>query len=352
MWTWVSVVCSKLWHALIHMRKRMTFCPSATPDDVSDLSRWMENLPSEIRKKPLLSLMIPGSHDSGSYGLKTSFGFAPDQGELERAWWFKYFPRLTLRISKRWTKTQAADVTQQLLHGVRYLDLRGAPKFYQMDMSMEKSPSRTTKLFFVHALYGPSLSKIASHVRDFLDTHRGELVILHFQHFHAVSRVMESQFLEELVRLFGHMICPFSPANARSSLDHLISKGYQVILFFPSNSLVTSDKVWPSDYIPNPWANTTDIKCLQTFLDENLSQRKTDRFFVAQGVLTPDHAYIRDHFVSSLRKSLAEPCNKFMSSWVDMQAPGATGPNIVMADFVDWNYYELPRQIVLKNFNV
>jgi hypothetical protein len=340
----------KLWLSLIRIRTRILFCPSFTPNDEVMLSRWMENLPQEVRKKPLLSLMIPGSHDSGSYGLKTSLGFAPDQGDLERAWWFRYFPRLTMKISKRWTKTQAADVTQQLVHGIRYFDLRGAPKIYQNQSNKDKF--NATKLFFVHALYGPSLSKIVSKVSSFLDAHRKEFVILHFQHFHAVNEVIASRFLDELIRIFGHKMCPFSPKNAQSSLDDLLSKGHQVIVFFPSDSKIKSDKLWPPEYLPNPWANTTDIKSLAQFLDESMTKRSPDRFYVTQGVLTPDHPYIRDHFLSSLRKSLAEPCNKFLLDWIKNKEPGATGPNIVMSDFVDWNDYELPRQIIMKNFNV
>lgn len=246
--------------------------------------------------------------------------------------------------------TQSADVTQQLLHGVRYFDLRGAPKIYQTEINGKKL--NPTKLFFVHALYGPSLTKIAARVRDFLQTHRKELVILHFQHFHAVNHVIEEQFLTELIQLFGSKLCPFTPQNARASLDHLIRKGHQVILFFPTDSQVKSDKLWPSEYIPNPWANTTDVKSLKQFLEDQIASRCPDRLFVTQGVLTPDHSYIRSHFLSSLRKSLAEPCNLFISSWISGLMAGADGPNIMMTDYVDWNDYEIPRKIVLKNFDV
>lgn len=261
---------------------------------------------------------------------------------------YRYFPRVTLSIARRWTKTQSADITQQLLHGVRYFDLRGAPKIYQ-EASDHKFSS--TKLFFVHALYGPSLTKIASRVNEFLDTHDQELVILHFQHFHAVNEVIEKRFLEELLQVFGSKLCPFNPETANSSVEELMKKGHQVILFFPSNSKITSDKVWPSAFLPNPWADTTDIKALQQFLDAQIASRCQDRLFVTQGVLTPDHSYIRSHFLSSLRKSLAEPCNKFISSWAIGFKATSSGPNIIMTDYVDWNDYELPRKIVLKNFD-
>lgn len=240
-------------------------------------------------------------------------------------------------------------MTQQLLHGVRYFDLRGAPKIYQEAKDAKFS---ATKLFFVHALYGPSLLKIASRVKDFLDTHHKELVILHFQHFHAVNAAIESRFLEELVQVFGSKICPFNPRTVNSSVDKLMKKGHQVILFFPSNSMITSDKVWPCEYLPNPWADTTDVKSLQQFLDTQIASRCPDRLFVTQGVLTPDDSYIRTHFLSSLRKSLAEPCNKFISNWATGFMASSSGPNIIMTDYVDWNNYELPRKIVLKNFEL
>lgn len=82
-----------------------------------DLENWMAKLPVCIRDKvPLINLAIPGSHDSGSYGISSKSRIAPDAENIIR----KLFP-LVPCVIRRWSKTQQYSIEDQLKNGIRYL---------------------------------------------------------------------------------------------------------------------------------------------------------------------------------------------------------------------------------------
>jgi len=345
-------------------------------DDTDDrhsrirLDQWMTHLPKHVRDKPICSLMIPGSHDAGGYGLTTRHGLAPDMNDIQNSWWFKYFPRIALRITKKWTRTQDVSISEQIRHGVRYFDLRGAPlvvgggprgpkKAFTSDISLgNEAFASNIDLYFVHGLYGPRIYDMLKSISKFLEDNPGEVVILHFQHFHSVTEEMLRHLMKQITSLFGSKICPSNEfcnesckTSCKMSLNDLTAKGYQVIIFFPVElKSFKSPYIWPPELLPNPWADTTSVPLLETFLDCEQSERLTDRFFVSQCVLTPNNKYIRQHFYGSLKSTLAYRCNQFLLKWLDTRSPGVTGPNIVMCDFIDWQRYSIPRKVVRLNY--
>ena len=358
----------KMWSFLgfvsVEVKKMLKIKASSKHDSESipsiDLHRWMTQLPTDIKDRPLASLTIPGSHDSGGYSLTTRYGLAPDNKAIRDVWWFKYFPRVALMITKRWCQTQAVSIIDQLHHGIRYFDLRGGPlviegarQTYTNDISLGcEAYASTLDLYFVHGIYGPRLYDMLKSISQFLTENPGEVVILHFQHFHAVNEQMINHLMNHLISLFGTKICPHKESSQSPSLKNLISKGYQVIVFFPieMKESYKHPLIWPAELLPNPWANTTSLVYLQSFLQYEQSQRDPDRFFVTQGVLTPDNEYIKHHLPFTLKTSLAAKCNNFLMSWLDTTFPGMTGPNIVMCDFVEFKDYSLPRKIVQLNY--
>jgi hypothetical protein len=323
------------------------------------LDKWMAQLPKDIKDQPLSSLAIPGSHDCGSYALTTRYGMAPDKNDIQNSWWFKYFPAVALGITKRWCKTQEVNIHQQLKHGVRYFDMRGAPlvigkKIYTRDLPLgSEAFASTLDLYFVHGLYGPRIYDMLKSISHFLEKNPGEVVIIHFQHFHSVNKHMLKHLMDQIMSLFGSKVCPYKKSDQCPSLNQLMCQGHQVIVFFPTEieSSFKHAALWPSSLLPNPWANTTSIPVLQSFLQKEQNQRNPDRFFVTQGVLTPDNNYIKRNLPRSLKTSLANQCNKFLVSWLETRRSGVKGPNIVMSDFVEFKNYSIPRKIVLMNYS-
>lgn len=324
------------------------------------LNNWMSLLPQHLKTLPLSHLCIPGSHDAGSYDLKVWSKIRwdtirnPKHGK--HSTWHKLIPYVTRPLIKRWGKTQQVSLYTQLDHGIRYFDIRVAQKTTRGDF------------FFVHGLYGPRVSVLAEDVNTFLNRHPGEVVIFHVQHIFQMSAHRQRTFFNQLKCIFGNKICPVietivtEPVPSTSaeetscvkislpSLNYLISKKYQVLIFFPNETPIQSNLLWPSELISNPWPNTICTVELIAFLDAHNSCRPPDRLHVTQGVLTPNFSMPRLKVVSTLKKQLAIPCNRSLCDWIKTQSFGCNGPNIVMTDFVDHNHYSIPRLVVSLNY--
>lgn len=81
----------------------------------NDLENWMGKLPDELRNNvPVINLAIPGSHDSGSYGINKKSKLAPDAEEIVQ----KIFPFVPC-VVRRWSKTQKYTILDQLKNGIR-----------------------------------------------------------------------------------------------------------------------------------------------------------------------------------------------------------------------------------------
>src|SRR5947209_11083662 len=90
--------------------------PAVAPD------RWMEQAAAYIGKKPYNRIAIPGTHDSGTYGLISTYdrpandAFAPDA----ESWVVK--AGTFAGIAEIWAKAQDNNIYQQLVDGIRAID--------------------------------------------------------------------------------------------------------------------------------------------------------------------------------------------------------------------------------------
>lgn len=186
-----------------------------------DQSRWM-SIP-RIQSKTLSQLKIPGTHNSGSYGLtrklsqimykniKFLWGLSADSAPTNGQWSFNtdrlyvgrilfdYIIDTTLRISISQNRT----IRQQLDDGIRFFDLR---IYYDTDGSF----------YIQHALRGPEVNDVLSQIRHFLDVHStsGELIFLSISHTN-----------------FGD-----DPQNLPSRLATIIQNNLKPYLYMPANS--------------------------------------------------------------------------------------------------------------------
>lgn len=252
-------------------------------------------------------------------------------------------------------------MTDQLNAGVRYFDLRAAPRPEKKPLQKsQQSGDQVKDLFFVHGLYGPRILELCHEVNEFLKAHPGEVVVVHVQHFLVTSCEQQKQLLNQIQDIFGSKLIPFRPEDRTPSLESMAKNKFQVILFYPSKCPLYQsspkdcpDIIWPADLLPNPWANTTSEDFLRSFLTVNVSKRSSDRFYVTQGVLTPSDRFIKRNLLSSLKNKLVIKCNESLIEWMDQELEwktGPKGPNIVMTDFIDWNENLIPRIVVNMNY--
>nr|ACO15762.1 Phosphatidylinositol-specific phospholipase C X domain-containing protein 3 [Caligus clemensi] len=277
-----------------------------------DRSNWMGDLCIEIRDEiPLSNLSIPGTHNSFTYSLDKKSPIGPDSSE-----WLvelgKYLPLIRPYIY-RWSKCQDFNVQTQLSAGARYFDIRLAVK-------------SVTELRVIHALYGAEIGPILKQIRDFLQFHSEEVVILDFQHLYDFSADHYTSLEALIDGIFGKWICSPSEPKDKLTLSYLKSKDIRVVVIYPLNK----GRYWTRGDCLNPWANTTSATKLVKFLSDNLPHRDPNRLYVSQGILTADAAFIVQNLLSSIRKSLAP---KAASAIIHEWLPSVSNSNIVILDF-------------------
>lgn len=115
----------------------------------------------QIGRLPIASLMIPGTHNSGSYKHDV----------------------LTRRDAyQRYLFTQDRDVWTQLVHGIRYLDLRVGYYPASSNSSEDDSDSKHISRFWINhdIIRITPFSQVLRDIKNFLESARGEVIIMDF----------------------------------------------------------------------------------------------------------------------------------------------------------------------------
>ena len=125
---------------------------------------WMNDMKSVVGNFRIRDLFIPGSHDSGSYRP----GFNPSQNET---------------IVTKYALTQDENIRTQLMHGIRYLDIRVG--YYR----------NTEQEFFInHGITRQvPLNDVLNQIKDFI-IETNEIIIVDIQEF-PVGNYKNKQFI-------------------------------------------------------------------------------------------------------------------------------------------------------------
>ncbi|WP_445494364.1 phosphatidylinositol-specific phospholipase C domain-containing protein [Photorhabdus sp. SF281] len=239
-----------------------TLCRAA-PDWMGQF--WKDN--SKYNKTPLRNLMIPGTHDSGTSDISYGNVRSPDMaGALK--WLDEFYPDLVAR----WAKTQNFDITQQLYAGIRYFDLR---------VAINNGPC------ICHSLFSTSVADVLDQVKNFIDKHQSEIIILDFNHFYELSANDHNDLANLIENILGSKLAPPS-LGPDATPEGIWGRGAQIIVNYDYNGGDFSQNhpaFWCGS-IQSNWPNTDDIDVLKDYLGKELSQKPANKFWVMQCILT------------------------------------------------------------------
>ncbi|KAL7042631.1 hypothetical protein ACKWTF_001224 [Chironomus riparius] len=313
--------------------------PRSVDDFSYDLENWMKKLPDSIRDNvPIINLAIPGTHNSGSYAINSMSAIAPD-ADGSTPGLHKAFPK---RICC-WAKTQEYTFKQQLVNGIRYFDLRLAPK--------------GDDIYFVHGVYSTEVTNPLKEISEFLKSHPNEFVFLDCQKFYKFELHHHEKFKAMLLSLFGDVMfsSPIDlPYLTLSKADDLQK---QVVVIYRNNPNC-HETFFKSGYFPNPWANVTSTEKLKDFLDNKIKSRNPDTAYCTQLILTPDGNYIAARFHLSLKNTCSRHVMKDLGPYLKSQTPGpfvrgeASKINVIIADFVEQDNNFFTRTVVDLNMKL
>ena len=324
----------------------------ATPAAAKPASAtWMADMMQQIGDVPLCRVALPGTHDSGTYGMTTESALDP-YNEGARARVVDGVDRLAQQrgISARplmlgWSQAQDLSISDQLHAGIRYLDLR---------VSLVDSA-----YVLGHVLVCGTLDNALQQVLMFTQRYPGELIILDVNHLYGMETIESQVALINFIAgiLDGRLVqgsSTFGPNNTVNEiLQHDPIETACVILLFASSAAIGASgrtDVWCSEAENYPPCESSQIISLwpdqdnaKGVLDHIRSQPERDlnRFYVSQGQITPSEELISDlgpgmsSHPGSLREA-AELSNPEVLSMAAQEWQG-TGANIIILDV-----FELP----------
>jgi hypothetical protein len=275
--------------------------------------RWMEIAAPWIEGKTLRAVKLPGAHDAGTSGIKSTSPLSPDAPAGLR-----YLPGVLIA---RLARAQGLSIARQLRAGVRYFDLRVAPL--------------NGELRICHAMFSGTVRKVIDQVSSFTQKHPQEIVILDFQHFYKVPEA-DHDWLAEYMRVTLGGRCV--PPSVDARIGDLWKSGQQVIIIYTSGGggervYQNNPWIWPRPTtLLSPWANTERIGELKSFLDKATRAAPSDKLFVMQGVLTP---WFVSYLTSWSLKSLGKAYNATIVGWA-VKEWAERELNIIMLDWVQY----------------
>lgn len=322
---------------------------------------WMGDQAGAIGDLPLAEVVIPGTHDSGSYGITPTSPASPDADPAIKA-----AAAIHLAIASDWAKAQPAPFRTQLLRGIRYFDMR---------VAFANEPD----WYMTHSLIGAKLSEALTDIDQFLSQSwsQKEVVILDFQHIFANAPAGQGASYGSLasliVKLIGKRLTPAS-FTPRSTLNELWAANRQVIVIIDdSYSGITSDfrdvPVWfRSNTLSSPYQKTFDLGQLLTNMLSNLKANDRSKLFVLQGILNPPDWYVGvqaaniftgplawlfklTHATLSSLEDLGNLVTPQVDSWIEQWADQGLGSNIVIVDWftADPDYAGRLTRLNLRN---
>lgn len=302
---------------------------------------WMGDISDSIQDRRIMDVVLPGSHDAGTYSLYD--GYWTTLTTVDEKWQWINEGDLLGKISfysvvAGWARTQSGSIQWQLENGSRYLDLRfvmnvdGIPYIYHGEA---RGPHDHHKIF--------------GDIKTFLNGigREKEIVILDFSYFQNFEEPEDHQdFLDTLLDELGDEMIPRSYWDASLGEIWAIDTHPRLIVTYDAwalfQSTLTEDEkelFWTYPRIGRPWAETNKTGDLQDSLKtytncacyKETSVEKCectaiagpgsctcnsavegqdcnfyDSFYIYQGLFTPDETNVRCGVSNMLRRWLKD----------------------------------------------
>ncbi|KAH8412193.1 hypothetical protein KR009_000438 [Drosophila setifemur] len=267
--------------------------------------RWMNELKPVIGEMRLRDLFIPGTHDSGSY--RPNFD-----------------PLFKESLVTKYALTQDDDIRSQLMHGIRYLDIRVG--YYR---------NSEEKFFVYHGITRQRpLQEVINQVRDFIHE-TNEIIIFGIKEFPVgfgkgleVHRLLVSYLREQFEGLIAHPSLTWA-----ASLRDIWAIKQNVFLAYDQRTIVDENRQMLFGPVEQRWGNVQSWGRLEQYL-RNINDFDTSRSssqpIADMAELTPETWGVILDKHGGLRK-MADDINWKVSQLYRDEL--GTNANIVAADF-------------------
>ena len=323
---------------------------------VTNTSNWMELLRDDIR---LSEVVMPGSHDSGTYALTSRIQSEPLAGIFDR--FVEIFCRSLQSIGvpiwniiTPWSTTQTQTIFNQAMLGIRYFDIRaGWNGTFWNTFHMEE---------------GSPVSDVLFDIKRFVDLYTKEIIVIEIIHYQGEPPKYVHEQLETMImKILGKYLypCEFSiRVCVLPTLGLMRLKNKRIILGFTDyyNNVSPFNKnpyIWSQYLFINTFANTDNLKEMMEynhnammFYKKNKYRMFTNNLFKISWTLTPQIKTIALGFFPKMPHSIFDitfPIIPYFEEWADkLNTPPA---NIIIFDYIP-SYQIFPYILKWNNLTI
>ncbi|CAL1261986.1 unnamed protein product [Larinioides sclopetarius] len=273
--------CLGFWIGYINLNKLVAkSCIRARP-------RWMYEMKDVIGNRTLKDLMIPGTHNAGSY--------EPYRPE-----------RNTAKI--RYQMCHDEDVFNQLVYGNRFLDFRVI--FQHVAGSKEK-------FWITHNILrtNNSVRDVLQQVKRFLDN-TNEIVVMDFHLFYmgfldSWIDDRHKELMKMVLSILGNYMMPTSYEYS-TPLNEMWKNNKRLLVGYASKQGIESNLLYPGVF--HLWGNKETRPELEEFLNRNMCNFIHRGLWSAMAELTPSTSGVLMDKYGGLR-NLAQEVNVQVTKW-------------------------------------
>jgi len=281
---------------------------------------WMGQIYDIIKDRSINKLMLPGSHDSGTYDLGTKI--SPDS---------TLPPIISGAQINLLARTQYYSIAEQLDRGIRYLDIRLC--------------SDGVNLLVCHSVFANSLTieAVFAQVKNFLDqpVNKNEVVIVDIQsvqNWDNFSSSMKDKIKAALTKYLGNYAAQPGQFSPESHFGDFVQSGKRAIVlqYHPTTNLI-----WErSNAICGLWPNSDDPNKIWDYFQSNIDNRATacssNKFMQSQLIYTIQGATL-DNVLGNTLRDIVGPTKynyllKLNNNYI-LSASMRKNANIIIEDF-------------------
>ncbi|KAG8199710.1 hypothetical protein JTE90_022159 [Oedothorax gibbosus] len=243
---------------------------------------WMSESERYISNLQLGEVMIPGSHDSGSFD----------------------FHREIAPVSK-YKYAQEEPIFNQLVYGLRYFDLRVG--YYKN--SADKYYINHNFLRTEH-----SVKSVLNQVLKFIKATK-EIVILDFHNFPIgfKNKLVHFKLIRMITKTFGSYLIPHNHKYKTATFKDFWEDDKRILVSYDSTIReIAPNLLWPS--IPRAWGNKQHPEDLKAYFKQVFQKPTPEGLWASMAELTPNTKTIVLHPETGLR-IFADQINRNVTHW-------------------------------------
>ena len=309
----------------------MNSTASAAEDVNYTTSDWIGQVYQDRGDTTLRQMVIPGTHDSGTYSITSDSDLAPDGS------WIYNLAKVE---AQGWSKTQNYRFSDMLSMGIRHFDLRIL--------------KHEGTFVAVHGLVGAPLTEMLNDVKVFADAHPKEIIIL------EVAKTPDSSDMPSLLDMFDTYVGERKPDNsiplANLTIDQMWAddandgKNNSIVVLWASGSSWGTDRgYFAGDQLTGTWADTTSSGDLYHRLENGwvrngrtylgLKNAPTDKLFYSAFTYTPQTSDITNGLFNnnSIKSWVKDYQRAQVGEWLPGWIAKGYRPNILTADFFEFH---------------